>query len=83
MVMTMNESDAHFQPLLQMLLAISNKEQKVLKVACNLVNKVLKQCEPKVDKHKQQWAKEELKAKELQVVESQKVSKNQMRKRQI
>lgn len=43
MVMTTNESDAHFQPRLQTLFAISNREQNVSRNAYKLVNKVLKQ----------------------------------------
>lgn len=83
MVMTINESDAHFQPLLQMLLAVSNREQKASKVACNLVNTVLKQCEAKIERYQQQRAKEELNARELQIVGFQEMSKNQMRKEKI
>lgn len=42
MIMTVKESDAHFQPLQHMLLAISSREQKIFTTSYELVNNVLK-----------------------------------------
>lgn len=58
--MTINQSETHFQPLMHMLLAISRQEQEASNTACTLANKVLKQCELKIEKYKQQQDKEKL-----------------------